>query len=250
MAEALTPEHENMNGGDPAFRVLELHYREADGDQAPELSGRMMPYNEWTEINSRIEGHFMERFTPGALAKTLVEQASRIRMLFEHCRDTTLGRQTIAEPLEFRDEDDGAYYRASPLEGIPPLIMSGLRRGLYGASILFEPIKWERVRFPGKAEHNPAGIEEHTIREAAVREISITAFPAYLGTSASVRSITDEVHARQLLGDPMHLLELLNAKTEPPHSAQPEEPSPEPSRRTQPPRNYLQTEEGSPSWRL
>lgn len=247
-------ENEHLNGGDAAYRVLEpgaMAFRDAE-DGSPILEGKMMPYGEWTEINSRVEGHFMETFAPGALAKTLKEQAARIKMLFEHGRDATLGRQTIAELLGFRDEPDGAYYKASPLDGIPPLILSGLKRGLYGASILFEPIKWDRSRFPGKSDHNPRGIEEHTIREAAVREISITAFPAYQSTSASVRSITDEVAARALLGDPVQLLEVLNTLTEPQHSAaEPEAISVATSRSTQPPsRDYLRPQEGSPSWRL
>lgn len=245
-------ERELMEGGDLAFRVTvpgEMHFRD-EGEGSPEVSGRMMPYGEWTEIKSRVEGHFMERFAPAALAKSISEQASRIRLIFEHGRDAALGRQALGDFSELRDDTDGAHFRAALLEGVPQLVVSGLKRGLYGSSILFEPIKWDRVRYPGRSDWNPAGIAEHTIREARVREISITAFPAYAGATAHVRSITDEVAAKQLLGDPVQFLELLRNMAEPPHSEPVEEDAPPAeSRRTQPSHDYTRPKEEQ-SWRL
>jgi hypothetical protein len=60
--------------------------------------------------------------------------------LFEHGMDAVLGRQAIAAIEEMGDEPDGAYYRARLLDGLPPLLVSGLRRGLYGSSVRFEPL--------------------------------------------------------------------------------------------------------------
>ena len=254
--ESTYQERENMDGGEFAYRAIEpeaMHFRQ-EGDAAPVLEGRMMPYDEWTEIRSSVEGHFMERFAPGSLAKTMNEQATRIRMLLEHGMDR-LGRQPIAAIESFRDEPDGAYYRASLLDGLPPLIVSGLRRGLYGSSVRFKPIKWDRVRSPGKSEHNPEGMEERTVREGFVKELSAVTFPAYAGATAMVRSLTDEIAAKQLLGDPERLLEFLRTSTpaEPQHSEQREEPedqAPAESRSTQPVHDYLGPQEGEPSWRL
>jgi len=181
------------------------------------------------------------------------EKASRVRMMWEHGLDTVVGRQAIAEIEELRDESDGAHYRAVLLDGLPELLVSGLRRGLYGSSIRFGPIKWDRVRYPKRSDYNPGRIPEHTIREAFVKEISITPFPQYSGTTAHVRSSTDEIAARQLLGDPARLIEIARAThlTEPQHSER-EEPleAPGPSRSTQPTHDYLQPEKGDPSWRL
>jgi len=244
---------ESISGGELAYRATEpaeMHFRD-EGDGGPVIEGRMMPYDEWTEVSSSVEGHFMERFATGALAKTMTEQATRIRMLWEHGMDSMLGKQTIAAIESFREEPDGAYYRAGLLDGLPALLVSGLKRGLYGSSIRFKPIKWDRVKFPKRSEGNPDGIEERTVREAFVRELSVVTFPQYAGATAHVRSLTDEFAAKQLLGDPSRLLEMLKTPAEPQHSER-EEPleAPEPSRSTQPVHDYLQPEEDDQSWRL
>ncbi len=248
-------EREEMSGGELVYRASEpsaMHFREDEGS-ASILEGRMMPYGEWGEIRSRVEGHFMERFAPGSLAKTMREQATKMRALFEHGLDL-LGTQAIAEIDELREEADGAYYRASLLDGLPPLLVAGLRRGLYGSSIRYEPVKWDRVRYPKRSEHNPEGIPEITVREGMVKEFSVTTFPVYAGATARIRSLSDEISAKQLLGDPVRLLELLNrsTETEPQHSEreEPEEQAPVASRSTQPVHDYLNTEEDDSSWRL
>lgn len=253
-------EVEAVNGGELAYRAIEpaeMHYRD-EGEGSPTIEGRMMPYDEWTHVNSSVEGEFMERFAPGSLTKTMTEQATRIRMLWEHGLDAILGKQTIAAIESFREEDDGAYYRAGLLDGLPPLLVSGLKRGLYGSSIRFKPIKWDRVRFPKRSESNPDALEERTVREAFVRELSVVTFPQYSGATAHVRSLTDEIAAKQLLGDPSRLLEVLRQAgdvtppaEEPQHSEQGEPlEAPEPSRSTRPSRDYLRPQEGDPSWRL
>ena len=252
MSETENDQLENMNGGELVYRASEpaaLEFREEEGS-APVLEGRMMPYNEWTEVKSRVEGHFLERFAPRSLAKTMSERVDRIRVLFEHGLDV-LGGQTIAAIDEMRDEEDGAHYRASLLEGVPELLIAGLRRGLYGTSVRYGPVKWDRVRFPKRSDYNPEGIEERTVREAFVKEFSVTTFPQYAGATARIRSLTDDIAAHKLLGDSRFLDFLESARTEPQHSER-EEPleAPEPSRSTQPVHDYLQPEEDDQSWRL
>jgi phage head maturation protease len=163
-------------------------FRDDAGGDGPILEGRMLPYNEWTEVKSRTEGHSLERFAPGSLASNAVAAlAKRIRVLFEHGMDAVLGRQVIARIEELRDQPDGAYFRARLLEGVPPLIVAGLRSGLYGSSIRFEPIEQDRVRAPRRSDYNPGGLPEHTTRQARVREFSVVAFPQYAGATAQVR---------------------------------------------------------------
>lgn len=249
-------EREPLGRGESVYRAAEpaaMSFREDAGDH-PVLEGRMMPYDEWTEVNSSVEGHFMERFVPGALAKTISERAARIRALFEHGRGF-LHSQPIAEIEEMRDEPDGAYYRAGLLEGLPPLLVAGLRRGLYGSSIRFRALQGDKVRRPKASDHNPERLPEHTIREAQIMEFSVVTFPQYAGATASVRSITDELAAALLLEDPAKLLRMLEARqAEPQHAqeTQPDEKSTVSERRrsTQPPRDYLRPEEGKPKWLL
>jgi HK97 family phage prohead protease len=246
-------EQEFMTGGELVYRATDqATFQDSDG--AMVVEGKMVPYNEPTEINSRIEGHFFEMFLPRALRKTITEQANRMRLLFEHGKDR-LGVQSLGKIEELREEDDGAYFRARLFDSVPPLIVDGLRNNQYGSSIRFKPEKWLPIR--GKAtDYNPEGIEERHITEAVVREISLTPFPQYAGATAHMRSITDEIAAKELLGgDPVALLDLLNRvaqQEEPQHSEreEPEDQAPEPSRRTQPVHDYLNPEEGEPSWRL
>jgi hypothetical protein len=51
----------------------------------------MVPYGEWTEVRSSVEGHFLERFAAGSLGAALRERGARIRVLFQHGTDR-LGR--------------------------------------------------------------------------------------------------------------------------------------------------------------
>jgi HK97 family phage prohead protease len=146
----------------------------------------MVPYNEWTEVDSKREGNFLERFAPGSLSKALKERGSRIRALFQHGMDSLIGRQPIADIEEMWEREDGAHFRSRLLEGVPELIVSGLRRGLYGSSISFRASKFERVSHPRRSAHNPDGVEERTITEAGIYEFSLVTFPQYQGATARV----------------------------------------------------------------
>ena len=161
-------------------------------DGTPTLVGHFARFNEWTEIESAFEGHFMERIAPGAFKKTFAERGSSIKVLFQHGRDPEIGDKAIAIPTLLREEPDaGAYYEADLLEGIPPLVMSGLRRNAYGASFRFRIIKESTVEDPEASEHNPRGLPERTIQEVDVAEFGPVTFPAYSNATAGVRSMTD-----------------------------------------------------------
>lgn len=162
-----------------------LRFRE-DGAAGPVIEGRMMPYGEFTEINSAREGHFLERFAPGSLTKTLTQHLKRIRVLFDHGHDRSIGSLPIATFDGFEERDDGVHYRATLIRGVPELLVEGLRSGLYGSSVRFNATKVDRVRAPRRSAHNPNGLEERTIREARVFEFSVTPFPAYPDATAQV----------------------------------------------------------------
>lgn len=261
------------------YRSAELAYRD-DGQGEGIIEGRMVPYNVWTEVRSAFEGHFLERIMPGALKKTFAEQGQRMKVLFHHGLDS-LGKQPIAALEEIADRADGAYYRARLLPSVPPLILDGLRANLYGISIGMRlPYRSDNVYRPRKSDYNPEGIEERTVTEAAMKELSVTAFPVYEGTTAAVRSVTDEVLWLQYgdiiprLGarlDPSGLVQILRSEVaqevEPEHSEpdepepeaepeeQPEEPKDEPepveaSRPTPPKKDYLSVKEAEPEWKL
>lgn len=162
-----------------------------DGDGRT-LFGRLARANEWAEIDSVREGHFMERFAPGAFRKTFAEGRDRLRILFQHGKDPDLGNKPIAVPTELGEDEIGPFYRGELLEGVPPLIVAGLRAGQYGSSHTFEVIRKVDMRPAEASPHNPNRLPERTITEARVFELGPVTWPAYAGATVGVRSMTDD----------------------------------------------------------
>lgn len=262
------------------YRSAELVYRAGEDGAADVLEGRMAPYGEWTEIRSAVEGHFIERLAPGSLAKTLVEKAGKLKVLFEHGFSRSLDRAPIGLVMEAAETQDGAHYRANLFRNIPPIIRDGIMEGAYGTSVALRNVKVDVVRSPKKSEYNPQGLPEHTIREAALKEISVVTFPAYEGATAGLaRSVTDDVLGELLIPfltreRPEFLLSLArqSAEVEPSHSepdqseeppadepaepAEPQEdeaPAEDEASRSTPPKpkkDWLSETEVKPEWRL
>jgi len=163
-----------------------------DDDEGKVLFGHFSRFNEWTEIDSMWEGHFMERFAPGAFRKTFQESRDRMRLLFQHGMDPDVGDKPIGTIDQLREDDEGGYYEARLFDGLPPLVLDGLRAGQYGASMRFSVMRDREDKRPERSEHNPDGLAERTIIEAKVREFGPVTFPAYEGATAGVRSLTDD----------------------------------------------------------
>lgn len=159
---------------------------------APTLFGHFARFDEWAEINSIFEGEFIERIAPGAFKKTFREQGDKIRVLLEHGQDPQLGNKPIAEVVDLREDDDGAYYEARLFDGLAPLVLDGLRAGQYGASFRFSVMRDSRVERPSVSDHNPKGLPERTLQEIRVPEFGPVTFGAYSGATSGVRSLTDE----------------------------------------------------------
>jgi phage head maturation protease len=254
---------------DTFYRVAppaELILREDGGE--PVIEGMVVPYGQWSEVDSVIEGHFLERFDTGSLRKTFTESVKRMKGYFEHRRSKMFEGAPIMDIQEAWDEEGGAFFRASLLKGIPEFIVDGIRKGLYGASIGASPVVVERHR-PGKSDYNPQGLEERTYKELRAFDISLTPHPHYEAATVMMRSVTDELEMQALFrAGPERFLELLREsqvveEAEPEHS-QPEEPEapeeppapepepepePEGSRPTQPAIDYF-AEETEDQWRL
>jgi HK97 family phage major capsid protein/HK97 family phage prohead protease len=171
------------------------------------LTGRLA--TGWAEIDSASEGHFMERFAPGAFRKTFAENRANIKILFQHGRDPELGNKPIAALQDVGEDADGAYYRADLLDGIPPLILDGLRRGLYGSSHTFRVIREEWLDRPKKSAFNPKALPERTVKEAHVWEFGPVTWPSYAGTDTLARSLSDEFGLEALTADAARLRELV-----------------------------------------
>ena len=180
-----------------------------EGTDGRTLFGHFAVTNVWTEINSYWEGRFMERFAPGAFKKTFKERGDQIRILFQHGFDPEVGDRPIADIRTLTEDDEGAYYEAELLDGVPDLVVSGLERGLYGASFKFSSMREEWAEEPGQSDDNPDGIPERTIKEARVFEGGPVTFGAYPQATAALRSATDNFLVMRQ-ADPEHRRWLLD----------------------------------------
>jgi HK97 family phage prohead protease len=174
-----------------------------DGSDGTTLFGHFARFNTWTEIDSFLEGHFLERIAPGATRKTLKEQ--RPKVLLNHGMDPMLGDRVIATPHLLREDDEGAYYEARLFDGLDPVLLAGLRAGEYGASFRFNVVRDHWDDTPDPSDHNPRGIRERTLKEVRVSEFGPVTFPAYADATAGVRSMTDEVVLGRAVADPDRL---------------------------------------------
>lgn len=235
----------------------------------PVVEGMVVPYGQWSEVDSVLEGHFLERFSQGSLAKTFAESVRRMKGYFEHGRSKMFERAPIMDIKETWETDEGAFFRAELLRDIPGFIVDGIRKGLYGASIGARPVVVERHR-PGKSDYNPDGLEERTYKELRAFDISLTPHPHYEEASVMMRSVTDEITIGGLFKEgPERFIALLREvqEAEPPHSEpdeaveppaetpeeppaeSPEDPEKPGSRATQPPTDYL-ADETEDQWQL
>jgi hypothetical protein len=197
----------------------------ADDGRIGTLVGRLATYDDWTEINSVVEGHFMERTWPGAFSKTFAENRTRMQVLYDHGQDPVIGTKPLG-PLESIVEDDRSVDYVAPLldtsynRDLLPILKAGLLGSSYRFSVPKDKDEWNyRAE---KSDFNPLGLPERTIREVKVIEFGPTPFPAYENTSSGVRSTTDEYLKRQLAD---HTHEPVRAE-EAPHSDAPAEGEP------------------------
>jgi len=164
----------------------------ADGDGQRVLHGHFSAFNRWYEIDS-WEGRFLERIAPGAFKKTMAENRSKMRVLFDHGMDPQLGNKPLGPIRELREDDIGAYYEVPLIDTDynRNFVIPALEAGLLGASFRFRTIRDEWNDQPGRSDHNPKGIPERTVTEAAVPEFGPVTFPASQAATAGVRSRSD-----------------------------------------------------------
>jgi HK97 family phage prohead protease len=156
------------------------------------LTGYFSVFDRWTEISSAVEGHFYEKIRPGAFSKTLKERGNRIPVMFSHGADPVIGLQILGRVRDIAEDTNGVRYEVDLFDGLPQLLLEGLRAGSYGASFRAKLIKDQFDPRPGRSSHNPAGLPESIVTELSLREFGPVATPAYADTSAEIRSVTDE----------------------------------------------------------
>jgi phage head maturation protease len=164
--------------------------RDVGDSEGPTLHGHFAVFNEWTEIDSMFEGHFLERIAPGAFRKSF--EILTPKVTFQHGQDPFLGDKVLGKITRLEEDEIGADYEVGLFRGLPDLLMEGLRADEYGASFRFRVMRELFDETPDDSEHNPHGLPERTLKEAQVPEFGPVTYPAYPAATAGVRSADGE----------------------------------------------------------
>jgi HK97 family phage prohead protease len=204
-AETRPPRDGLVRATDATFEVRAA----SEGQKMPTLFGYLLRFEEWTRIDSLLEGTFMERIAPGAARKTLTESATSIRVLFNHGKDPTVGERALTKAT-FKEDTSGVYYEGELFDtSYNRDLVPALESGVYGSSMRFRVVKEEFVQEPERSAYNPDGIPERTVTELELREAGPVTFPAYEGATAGLRSLTDFYVTTALKSDPDRFSALL-----------------------------------------
>lgn len=164
----------------------------AAGDAMPTLAGYFAVFNQPVEINSYLEGNFIERIAPGAFNATFANDRAAMRCLFQHGMDPAAGDKPLGPIRTLREDARGPFYEVPLLDAhYVQELVPGLEKGVYGASFCFRAIREELDERPGESPSNPKGLPERVLRELQVVEFGPVTFPAYPAATAGVRSLTD-----------------------------------------------------------
>ena len=171
----------------------------AEGGTGRTLFGHFAVFNRWTEIDSWYEGRFLERILPGAFTRTFAERGDKIRVLYDHGHDPSIGNKPLAAPNELREDGTGAYYEAELFEAsYVDDLMPALRAGQLGASFRFKVMAEEWIEPDRASKANPGKLPERSISDIELYEFGPVTFPAYDSATAGVRSGSDQFIERLL----------------------------------------------------
>lgn len=193
------------------YNHLAQHLKDADRE-APELKRSKPLKYETRMINLRAEdlkvegkihakiasfdslsqnlGGFYEKISRGAFKKTI--QESDIRALLNHNENYVLGRMKSGT-IHLEERKDGLYMECDPPDTQWARdLMTSIKRGdIDQCSFGFRIVKDDYDEDDGKLVR--------TLNEVELFDVSIVTYPAYLNTSASVRSLNRSEVMKELL---------------------------------------------------
>ena len=189
----------------PAARDLErsapfqLLRAEDDGEgDGRTLSGYAAVFGQDTEIDS-WEGRFTETIRKGAFRKTIRESVPV--MQFDHGRHPLIGSLPIGSITDLREDDQGLFVEGRITDNwlIQPVRDAIAEQTVNGMSFRFEVVREEWRDVNGKLVKpeevldllwmpGDRGPLRRELIELKCRELGPVVFPAYAGTSVSVRA--------------------------------------------------------------
>jgi HK97 family phage prohead protease len=159
------------------------------------LVGYLAVFNQWSEINSIHEGHFMERMALGAFARTIADNRDRMRVTFNHGKDPSLCDKVLGMPTVLDEDERGVRYEVPLFDTTYNRDLApGLKAGAYGSSFRFNVLAEDYNKRAKPSDYNPQGLPERTVTEVHLPEFGPVTFPAYPGATAGMRSLTDKFY--------------------------------------------------------
>lgn len=244
MPETRPPKDDIVRAIRPGFEL-----RSDDDGKPPTMFGHFTEFDSWYEVDSVWEGHFIESIAPGAARKTISENRSEIRALFQHGLDFQVGDKPLGKIADLREDETGVYYEVPLLDAkyVRDDILPGLEAGLYGSSFRFKVLREEWVDEPKSSKRNPDKLPERTIKEFRLFEFGPVTFPANPAATAGVRSLTDEYIMDRFRSKPDRLAELIASTKGPAPSDDAGQPPTSPERRGDPPPEQGDPQEQDPA---
>lgn len=128
------------------------------------------------------EGRFVERIAHGAFRDTLKKNGERVKVLFNHGFDPSIGDKPLGKPRTMREDRTGLWVEV-------PLDDTSYNRDLV-ASLRSGALDGQSFRFSVNRESwaEPEGeLPVRTIQAVTLYEFGPVTFPAYQATTAGVR---------------------------------------------------------------
>jgi uncharacterized protein len=172
---------ERSGAGGETIRATNMTLGMVEHGEGATIVGLGVPYGFVADIEE-FGTRFREKFAPFAFRRSLAED--RWPLLLDHGRDPRLGRRPVGKPTRTWEDPAALRFEADLLTDDPDVanhVVPGIRASLYGASVRFKPLVTD-VQPPRRGER----LELRTVREARLRELSVTSMPAYGGTSVAL----------------------------------------------------------------
>ncbi len=168
-----------MSHKESLYRMASELRAEDDGNT---LVGYAAKFDSPTLINS-WEGRFIEQIAPGAFKKTLKERGDKIKVLFNHGQDPSIGERPLGKPSVIREDATGLYVEV-PLDDTS--YNKDLKASLASGAIDGMSFRFTVMR--DEVDETDADMPVRTISEARLYEFGPVTFAAYPTTEASLRS--------------------------------------------------------------
>ncbi|MEU2075426.1 HK97 family phage prohead protease [Streptomyces sp. NPDC013489] len=182
-------------------RSAPFSFQRADGDEDGDgrtLRGYAAVFGQGTEIDS-WEGTFTETIRKGAFRKTIRESTPVLQ--FDHGHHPLIGSIPIGAIVDLREDDDGLFVEARITDNwlMGPIRDAISEGSVNGMSFRFEVVREQWTDVHGKVvredeighllwQPGDRGPLQRELIELKCRELGPVVFPAYAGTSVSVRA--------------------------------------------------------------